>query len=140
MALAECIYDAVNESTPKTLLSGEWHLPMLPQEAENLSLQEQLNWCVGIHANTSYTVIGDDKKLTLDHASKIHDKCKEEYHSSVFEHCCRAMSSEEYNEFVKGRGFKNGGGLSFYSDSQGWCNNIKGFIPYRYIIDNKINL
>ena len=22
----------------------------------------------------------------------------------------------------------------------GWCNNLKGFIPYRYFIDNKIEL
>ena len=22
----------------------------------------------------------------------------------------------------------------------GWCNNLKGFIPYRYMIDNKKNI
>ena len=27
MALAECIYDAMNESTPKQLKAGEWHIP-----------------------------------------------------------------------------------------------------------------
>ena len=29
MALAECIYDAVNESTPRQLQENEWHLPMI---------------------------------------------------------------------------------------------------------------
>ena len=29
MALAECIYDAVNESTPKQLQAGEYHIPMI---------------------------------------------------------------------------------------------------------------
>ena len=29
MALAESIYDAVNESTPKQLESGQWHIPMI---------------------------------------------------------------------------------------------------------------
>ena len=29
MDLAECIYDAMNESTPKQLKSGEWHIPMI---------------------------------------------------------------------------------------------------------------
>lgn len=29
MALAEAIYDAVNESTPKELKENEWHLPMI---------------------------------------------------------------------------------------------------------------
>ena len=95
MDLAEKIYDAVNESTPKQLEAGEWHLPMLPDEAISLTIEDQLKWCVGIHANTSYTVVGDGKKLTLETASRIHDKCKEEVHSSVFEHCARAMSDEE---------------------------------------------
>ena len=25
-------------------------------------------------------------------------------------------------------------------DQYGWCNNLKGFIPYRYMIDNKKNI
>ena len=29
MALAECIWDAYNESTPKVLKGGEWHIPMI---------------------------------------------------------------------------------------------------------------
>ena len=29
MALAECIWDAYNESTPKQLASNEWHIPMI---------------------------------------------------------------------------------------------------------------
>lgn len=128
MELAECIWDSVNESTPKQLKAGEWHLPMLPKEAENLSLQEQLNWCVGIHANTSYTVVGDGKKITLEHSTKIHDKCKEEHHSSVFEHCCQVPTQEEYNNSFKGQ-------------EKGWFRNYKGFKSYRQVIEeNKIKL
>jgi len=29
MALAECIWDAYNESTPKQLKAGDWHIPMI---------------------------------------------------------------------------------------------------------------
>lgn len=29
MALAECIWDAYNESTPKVLKAGQWHIPMI---------------------------------------------------------------------------------------------------------------
>jgi hypothetical protein len=165
MALAECIWDAVNESTPKQLKASEWHLPMLPDEAKNLSLQEQLNWCVGIHANTSYTVVGDGRKLTLEHSTKIHDKCKEENHSSVFEHCAKAMSDEEYYSSIKTSKYPiiipkndkdreiNGGivncelypqhleyGKNIDKNIYGWCYNLKGFISYRYLIDNKIDL
>lgn len=144
MALAESIWDAVDESTPKQLQPGEWHLPMLPKEAENLSIQEQLKWCVGINANTSYTVIGDGKKLTLEHATKIYDKCLKEYHDSVFEHCAKTMTNEEYKSFIKGpidtiyNEETDIEELNYVPQSaEGWCYNLKGFISLRYIIDQE---
>ena len=154
MDLAEKIYDAVNESTPKQLQAGEWHIPMISDlESLKLSTDDQIKLSVGRAANTSYTVVGDEKELTLEHAIKIHDKCVELVHSSVFEHCARAMSDEEYYSFIKGK-VKTGHidesehqiflsnkshNWGDYSEL-GWCNNLKGFIPYRYFIDNKIEI
>ena len=154
MDLAEKIYDAVNESTPKQLQAGEWHIPMISDlESLKLSTDDQIKLSVGRAANTSYTVVGDGKELTLEHAIKIHDKCVELVHSSVFEHCARAMSDEEYYSFIKGK-VKTGHidesehqiflsnkshNWGDYSEL-GWCNNLKGFIPYRYFIDNKIEV
>ena len=148
MALAECIWDAYNESTPKQLKAGEWHIPMLSEEDKELSVDLQLKYAVGIHANTSYTVVGEGNKLTLPHAIKIHDKCKELRHSSVFEHCARAMSNEEHNSYLKGvielididEPEYNGGIYEPKFSEKGWCNNFKGFIPYRYLVDNKISI
>lgn len=151
MDLAEKMYDAVNESVPELLQPGDWHLPMLPEKAMYYKLEDKLKWCVGIHANTSYTVVGDDKELTLENASKIHDKCKNEHHSSVFEHCARAMSSEEYVCNVKGTPDlqeiidEDNFGIAYHkvyegSIEAGWCYNLQGFIPYRYFIENNINL
>ena len=131
MTLAECIYDAVNESTPKQLKADQWHIPMISDlESLKLSTDDQIKLSVGRAANTSYTVVGDGKELTLEHAIKIHDKCVELVHSSVFEHCARAMSDEEYESFYKGQ-------IGLGGES-GWCNNLKGFIPYRYFIDNNL--
>ena len=147
MDLAEKIYDAVNESTPKQLQAGEWHIPMISDlESLKLSTDDQIKLSVGRAANTSYTVVGDGKELTLEQAIKIHDKCKELNHSSVFEHCARAMSDEEYECFLKGKREinKNANHWSdveyFYDYDKifGWCNNLKGFIPYRYFIDNNL--
>ena len=168
MALAESIYDAVNESTPKQLQAGEWHIPMISDsESLKLSTNDQIKLSVGRAANTSYTVVGDGKELTLEHAIKIHDKCVELVHSSVFEHCARAMSDDEYTSFIKGQYpiFKDEWGIGnhetylfktkkMYEGNEenfepitkdlipihGWCNNLKGFIPYRYFINNKIEL
>ena len=149
MDLAEKIYDAMNESTPKQLKANQWHIPMISDlESLKLSTNDQIKLSVGRAANTSYTVVGDGKKLTLEQAVRIHDKCKELNHSSVFEHCARAMSDEEYYSFIKGNfnqeieidadGFIDISTHSNNSNSFGWCNNLKGFIPYRYFIDNNL--
>ena len=147
MALAEEIYDAINESTPKQLKADQWHIPMISDlESLKLSTDDQIKLSVGRAANTSYTVVGDGKELTLEHAIKIHDKCVELVHSSVFEHCAKAMSDEEYECFLKGER-KINKNVNHWSDVEyfydydkifGWCNNLKGFIPYRYFIDNNL--
>ena len=123
MDLAEKIYDTMNESTPKQLKAGEWHIPMISDlESVKLSTDEQIKLSVGRAANTSYTVIGDGKELTLEQAVKIHDKCKELNHSSVFEHCARVPSQYEYDTSLK-------------VEEKGWFRNYKGFKSYRHIIE-----
>jgi hypothetical protein len=57
------------------------------------------------------------------------------------------MSDDEYYSYVKGTvdakidadGFINIEGHTNLNVF-GWCNNLKGFIPYRYMIDNKKNI
>ena len=68
------------------------------------------------------------------------------HNCSPFEHCARAMTVEEYSSFIKGSfiqeteidadGFIDISTHINNSSSFGWCNNFKGFIPYRYIIEN----
>ncbi len=140
MMLSEKIYDVIQESVPIQLKENEWHIPMITDlERYKLSTNDQIKLSVGRAANTSYTVVGDGKELTLEQAINIHDKCKKLNHSSVFEHCARAMSEVEYTGSKKTgystikKGQDDGKGY-------GWCNNLKGFIPYRYFIDNKNEL
>ena len=153
MNLAEKIYDAVNESTPEQLNAGQWHIPMISDlESLKLSTDDQIKLSVGRAANTSYTVVGDGKELTLEQAIKIHNKCKELNHSSVFEHCARAMSDEEYLTNIKGKidadeyhldnkdgfpNYVNPTGISIENSISGWCRNFKGFLSYRSIIENE---
>jgi hypothetical protein len=99
-ATQQIVYDCIQESTPVQLKECEWHIPMISDlESLKLSTDDQIKLSVGRTANTSYTVVGDGKELTLEQAIKIHDKCKELNHSSVFEHCAKAMSNVEYNKF-----------------------------------------
>lgn len=170
MALAECIYDAVNESTPKQLQAGDWHIPFgnkididillenvgkeiktypLFKEANKL-IKKVIKVSVAMAARTSYTIVGEEKEVNYENLIALHDRLltQEPLHSSPFEHCARAMSDEEYNDFIKGQNelykIDSDNYVISYnhknSDIFGWCYNLKGFISYRYLIDNKINL
>lgn len=99
-------------------------------------------------ARTSYTIVGEEKEVDYQKMIELHDRLltQDPPHSSPLEHCARAMSDEEYECFLKGKREinKNANHWSdveyFYDYDKifGWCNNLKGFIPYRYFIDNNL--
>ena len=103
-------------------------------------------------ARVSYTIVGDERKIDYQKQLELHDRLIEQDppHSSPFEHCARAMSEKEYYSFIKGNfnqeieidvdGFIDISTHSNNSNSFGWCNNIKGFIPYRYMVDNNLKM
>jgi thymidylate synthase ThyX len=165
MDLAEKIWDSVNESTPKQLKAGEWHIPFqdkidhkdlcdkLPSIIETGdfdTMYEEANKAkvkisVAMAARTSYTVVAGETKVDYEAMISLHDRLltQDPPHSSPFEHTARAMDSEEYFTFNKGLATNaedSGDGLIFEGHSQGWCFNLKGFIPYRYLVDNKLDL
>lgn len=148
MALAEAIYDAWNESTPKKLEAGEWHIPLCPEfltykEGEqiisykpNPAFPEEILDAVKVAtancARTSYTVVGEEQKSRLSKDDLLlHDKLLESGHMSPFEHCARAMSKIEYISC-------NSTLLAGKKGQYGWCRNFKGFIQYRHILENEI--
>ena len=144
MALAEEIYDAVNESTPIQLKTGEWHVPFAIEiinlyiknkgyvpETE-IPIDEFIKISTAMAAHTSYTTVGNEPVKSYDKWIELHDKLisYDPPHSSPMEHCAKAMSNAEYESFYKGQ-------IGLGGES-GWCNNFKGFIPYRYFIDNNL--
>lgn len=150
MALAECIYDAMNESTPKQLKAGEWHIPFedkihkvdtsifsKPEFVNPVFDMIRVKISTAMAAHTSYTVVGGEVVKSSEKWLELHDKLLsyDPPHSSPLEHCARAMSNEEYYQFFKGKITD-----PKYYNGNGWCNNLKGFIPYRYMIDNKKNI
>jgi len=154
MALAECIWDAYNESTPKQLKAGEWHIPYIDKfesysnvngnDINELVKDFKLNdikISVAMAARTSYTIVGEEKELNYENLIALHDRLLNQQppHSSPFEHVARAMSDEEYYIAVKTvQGLNREKAIT--RRDIGWCNNLKGFIQYRYIVDNNLSL
>jgi thymidylate synthase ThyX len=131
--LARKMKEVYNQSKPKQLQAGEWHIPF-GDEWYSASSSFNLKVSTAKCARVSYTVVGEEgKEPNYDNDLKLHDRLLESGHFSPFEHCAKAMSDTEYNNFVKGDTSKAKQG----SDIYGWCNNFKGFIPYRYLIDKK---
>ncbi len=155
MALAEAIWDAQNESKPKQLKAGEWHILF-----QDKMTHEQFGACgldyelprnrikvsTAMAARTSYTVVGDEKEVSYETLLGIHDKivAAKPFHASPCEHCARAMSDEEYARNVKGVGFirqeRDMGLLNEITimpeETYGWCRNFRGFIQYRHLIES----
>jgi hypothetical protein len=80
---------------------------------------------------------------------KLYNQLFKSKHFSPFEHCARAMSEEEYYTFIKGKSNANWDtdlvtdntyeiSAQFDHNVLGWCNNFRGFIPYRYLIESSI--
>jgi hypothetical protein len=162
MALAECIWDSINESTPKELLAGEWHLPFkdkidsLNIEATIKSVNNNEHYnsiplyakiSTAMAARTSYTIVGEEKEIDYVKMVELHDKliAQNPPHSSPMEHCAKAMNDVDYETHVKGlvpstvRTGSLKGLTSIPLAAKGWCRNFKGFIPYRHIVESKNN-
>lgn len=151
--LAEAMWDVRNESIPKKLKAGGWHIPfedkidMTSTQAdcfkhldraltnEELSLAK-VKLSTAMCARTSYTLVGEEKEVKYETLLGIHDKMvnAKPFHASPFEHCAKAMTESEHESFYSGEGAneRHVGRL----ENHGWCRNFKGFIQYRHILEN----
>lgn len=141
MALAEAVWDAYNESTPKELKAGEWHIPfgdnidriklnlalnnvphdhLSQQEFNNIETIGQIKIATARCARISYQTLGNDSKIDYKADIQLHDRLiyNKPPHASPAEHCAQVMDYKRY---------QLNGGMS---------RNFKGFIQYREIAEN----
>lgn len=129
MALAEAMWDTYNESKPRLLQDGEWHIPFESDLDDTLVddimieksngkdryrefLLTKIKIATARCARTSYTVVGEEgKEYSYEADIKLHDKLLADRHMSPMEHCAQAMP----------------GIIS---------RNFKGFKQYREIVEN----
>jgi thymidylate synthase ThyX len=159
MALAEAVYDALNESTPRKLEAGEWHIPFVDKIdvtstkadcfkyvdralTDNELQLAKIKISTAMCARTSYTVVGEEKSIDYSKLIELHDRLISQVpiHASPMEHCARAMSNEEYIEYVKGTRTTNTNQSWKDNPSNGWCRNFKGFIQYRHLLESNQEL
>lgn len=157
-ALAEAMWDARNESTPKQLLVGEWHIPF----GENIDHEKLFKSAYPIdHYSKEYDLSDLYLKIAtaraarlsymtfegeIDYAKDIamHDSLLANKHASCFEHCAQAMSDDEFFSFTQGEIPVREDEGTWYQELEdigeedkkhGWCRNFKGFIPYRHLVN-----
>jgi hypothetical protein len=143
MALAEAIYDAQNESIPKILQPGEWHIPYGDDISERKIIEtfDKINSFAPI-------IMGkfDIEKAKLEIATTRcawisylnhegtddYEKCfrsfkrlKDDKHASPFEHCAQTMLEQDYDNYLVVEAGKVKAGV---------CRNFTGFIQYRAIL------
>lgn len=155
--IAEMMWDTYNESKPKRLNAGEWHIPFGDRIQltytdydfngiiTNEGINKKLKIATARAARISYTTLGDNPKIDYEADIKLHDRLLADNHMSPFEHCARAMTEEEYQSFRKGEHevdlIDNSENeywqIEADSGEPGWCNNYRGFIQYRYLVENQ---
>ncbi len=154
--LANKMLNAYNESTPKSLKPGEWHIPFgdkieIPrlkdlyksngnvetpdevyyQELDDIRIKIATARC----ARVSY--INYEGKDDYEADIKLHDILSKSGHWSCFEHCAKAMDTEEYHEHISGN--NNGLWPEICPEKKnfGWSGNFRGFIQYRKTFKNE---
>lgn len=148
--LAEVMYDGYNESKPKVLKGNDWHIPFesqIEKDYPGIDLFDKIKVATSLTARVSYTVIPGTKELSIDKHKELYQLLIDESHQSPQEHCAVCMDKQEYNCFIKGmrkpiRETINSTNTEYVYNINtfGYCNNFRGFIPLRYIIDNNKNL
>jgi thymidylate synthase ThyX len=139
-AIAELMWNAINESVPKQLRAGEYHIPF----GDNINLTEtqkyfgedsyKIKIATARCARISFQTLGDNPKIDHEADIRLHDMLVESCHWSPFEHVAKAMTNQEYYQFRNG--WLDNTSEEVISQSAGWCRNFRGFIQYRALIDN----
>lgn len=152
MALAEAMWDARNESTPKKLKAGEWHIPFgdlfdenrLNELAQKLEDKQEIVHSIQLSdlmikiatarcARVSY--LNFEGKDDYEADIKLHDRLMSMKHSSPFEHCARVMSDKEFQTIFTASNSNYNGDIPKHD--LGWSGNFRGFIQYRKMFRNE---
>lgn len=87
--LAHKMLEIYNESAPKQLNVGEWHIPFGDQYLDDISTENALKICTARAARVSYNNFEGNIDFNKDY--ELHDNLLASGHLSPFEHCAKAL-------------------------------------------------
>lgn len=146
MALAEAMWDAYNESNPRFLRPGEWHIPFNNNwdylqldliKSEFPSIKEvKCKIAVARCARVSYTVVGEETSTNYLKDLQLFDKLLESRHLSPFEHIAKVPTFADLKyKLSESWAFDMQTGEDIF-ESDKYVSNFKGWIQYRKIVEN----
>lgn len=130
--LALRMKEAMDESTPKLLKHGEWHLPYVDfpgPRGKELSLEKAIKCSVARCARVSY-LNHDNSNPNIEKDIALADKLLEAGHMSPFEHQATpiAFAKDTYElAWEKGVTHKD-------RKDNFWSGNFRGFLQYRQLL------
>lgn len=145
--LAEKILAALNESEPKSLRAGEWHIPFGDKlKFDGMDIinydvnDEMLRVKLATVRCARISYLNHGKETTIEEDLKLYDRLTTSGHYSAHEHCARVMSDAEYSYHYSGTLLDFTDTMEGYSpdsDGHGWCGNFRGFIQLRKTLPNE---
>ena len=151
MDLAEKMYIALEDSTPKLLQPGEWHIPF-GNDFDEYKIITFLESMHGVKQHTtwskveidevkakiatarcarlSYQTLGDNPVIDYKKDLALYEVLKASGHFSPAEHVSQCMTEKEYLMFSRTYPDEN----NLPVTSHGWCLNFRGFKQLRYFL------
>lgn len=107
-ALADAMWDAMADSAPRPLKAGEWHLPYINHNLDDViraeSLEQMKKWSTARCARVSY-LNHDKSDPDPVKDESLHDTLRESGHFSPFEH--QATPGSSASTYANFRGWKS---------------------------------
>jgi thymidylate synthase ThyX len=145
--LADKMYGLYEESNPRVLAPGEWHVPYVEYmqeegwyiaQGQRVTLEEAKKVSSSCCAQVSYRKLDD----SLDKALMIYGRLVNTtpVHASPFEHIATPMETPNLRNSSYGYDLDahdaEVGVTHFDSNGSFWSGNLKGWVQYRQLIDN----
>lgn len=161
--LAFKMLEEYNNSEPKQLKAGEWHIPF-GDNIDNATLgnilypniplphniidydKEKVKIATARCARVSYENFDGSDDYQKDIG--LHDRLASMGHMSPMEHCARSMSLSEYEYSIRGNVSDIGAEqtsneqgrfeeVDISDEILGWSKNFRGFVQYRSLFENE---